>query len=112
MNADKKQTERIESYWFSLKSTGVTEVDEILRAMAQAGSKYHHTDGWDEEDIDGNSEILKIQRAAEEAAHSFVRLRKEIVSLRINLRLSTLQMEKAIDAIREIKEAREALEGR
>lgn len=76
---------KIDSYWFSFSSTGVAEIDEILKAVAEAGCKYHHTDGWDEEDIDGNSEILKIQRAVDEAARSFVRLQQVCQVLRDNM---------------------------
>ena len=58
------------AYWFSLDKTGVSEIDEILRLIAEAGKAYHSTEFWNDayDESDEPSYIERIQEAANKAA--------------------------------------------
>lgn len=71
---------RMNGYYFGFDKTGITEIDEILSAIAHAGKAFHHTDDWQEDvgymsehypHIVGNTPIDWIQNAANRAATKF-----------------------------------------
>ncbi len=48
----------IASYHFSLESTGIKEIDDLLYAIAKAGKCFHCTSQWNEETLYGISDPL------------------------------------------------------
>ena len=48
--------------------TGDDRIDKILDAVESAGNKYHHTEGWQDQDDAGVSELDLIQAAANAVA--------------------------------------------
>lgn len=61
---------RLDAYYFGFEPTGVTEIDEVLCALAWAGKMHHNTEDWciTDNDMDGLSECDRIQLAADKAA--------------------------------------------
>ena len=61
------------SYYFTLKATGVREIDDILSAIALAGKCSHSTDDWSDPraNLNGKSYIDLIQEAANHASEAF-----------------------------------------
>lgn len=55
---------RMSAYYYSFEPTNCRPVDEILSAVAIAGKRFHNTEEWDNEAIDG------IQNAAKRAANA------------------------------------------
>lgn len=62
-----RDTQNFDAYYYSFQSTGSPDVDLILAAVAYAGSRYHNTENWGEDD-NGPSCIDLIQEAANRAA--------------------------------------------
>ena len=56
------------AYYYSFESTGIPEIDEILKEIASAGKGCRHTEDWNE-----NGYIEKIQLAANNAAQKLVK---------------------------------------
>ena len=61
------------AYYYSFQPTGCAVVDLILGAVSVAGKRYHHTEGWGDDDY-GPSCVEVIERAANEAADEIDRL--------------------------------------
>jgi hypothetical protein len=61
---------QMRAYYYEFTPTGVVEIDRILEAVARAGSAYHHTEYWSDQDTAHNGESFAdfIQRRANEAA--------------------------------------------
>lgn len=76
---DAKETYR--AYWFELESTGNTNIDAILQAIARAGKAYHSTADWHEKE-NGLSHVESIQLAATTATLSFDALLAENAKLK------------------------------
>lgn len=64
---------RMRAYYYSFTPTGVEAIDQILSAVACAGSAFHHTDDWRNEanppeTLRGACPVEWIQNAADDAA--------------------------------------------
>lgn len=68
----------IKSYYYSFKSTGVSAVDAVLCAVAQAGKSYHHTEGWSDDDYGSGSCADHIQAAADKLAAELTATRNRL----------------------------------
>lgn len=73
--------ENLSAYYFSFETTGNTEIDRILGAVAWAGKAYHHTEDWDNDDL-GLSCVDNIQNAANLAAATLETLTQENARLK------------------------------
>lgn len=72
---------RIESEYFSFTATGVSAVDDVLEAVAQAGKSYHHTQSWSDNDY-GPSCAEQIQAAADRLSTALTEVARERDALR------------------------------
>ncbi len=68
---------QFDGYYIHFETTGVEDVDEVLRAVAYAGKSYHNIEGWadDENKQDGKTCVEWIQEAAQNAADAMSGLR-------------------------------------
>jgi len=73
---------RLNAYYFGFDATGVTEIDNVLSAVACAGKAYHHTEHWNEglggtyePTHRGDDPVAWIQNAATDAAALVDKLR-------------------------------------
>jgi hypothetical protein len=71
-NAQRERRFRLDAYYYSFNSTGVTEIDELLCAVAWAGKACHNTEDWCEEAPGLASEVDRIQLVADTAAASIM----------------------------------------
>ncbi len=63
---------QFDAYHYFFTSTGVPAVDNILKAVALAGKRYHDTNQWGDDDAEeGRSLADWIQEAADAAAKEF-----------------------------------------
>lgn len=56
------------SGYLDFENTGVEEIDNILNAIWQAGTVYHHTSDWLIDEYGGETLVDRIQKAANRAA--------------------------------------------
>lgn len=74
--------EYFNAYYYRFESTGIDEIDNVLKEVARAGKMYHNTDMWNDEGDDGLSCSDRIQNIANESAKSIKSKQAEIERLR------------------------------
>lgn len=70
------------AYYYGFDLTGVPEIDYILRAVASAGCRSHHTMDWNDDegydDDPSRSPVQHIQNAANDAAVAMRKLKGDV----------------------------------
>ena len=80
---DRRPENRLSAYYYSFDSTGCTEIDDVLEAVALAGKMYHSTADWcyDADNPDRESPAECIERIAKRSAAAVAALRARVAEL-------------------------------